>query len=137
MDRLQEIEKVIEKKTFQLEALSARAFLASTEAFQSFQRTSLAMGIQEVERQILKPRDEAPTDYQLGKLHGQLQALKGLTFTEAECNDSLKDIQGEIERLQGEKTQLQERKRIEPPKRRDVRAPNSGQESTPPKGDWR
>ena len=132
------IDAEIKNAELSIEALACRISLISTEQFQNYQAQAVQPQIKVIEQAILMVRsDGPPSEYELGVLQGQRQALLGLTFDEAECHNAIQKLKARIVDLQEQKKiHAQRSDRFQDPERKGGRSLYAEVESTQPQGEW-
>jgi len=101
-----------------------RSVLAELEPWQDFCNT-LVDQIMRIERELLLPSrtGECINEYTMGLLQGKLEALRMLTETGEEAQESIRQLDEEIMGLQKTLKQMHDRARREAPDRRPFEPP--------------
>lgn len=136
---MNDVEKKIHDCEERIGQLSSRIALVNTEAFQTYQKIAVRPLVEGIEAQLLRVRNEGPlTDYEMGVLQGQRQALLGLTFDEAQCQNAISELRQRITNLREEQKALAQRvSHHEGIQRREGRPLYQEVETTQPQGEWK
>ena len=132
------IDEQIKNAEDRIAQLACRINLVNTEAFQVYQEQAVRPQVAAIEHAILTVRqDGPPSEYELGVLQGQRQALLGLTFDEPQCQNAITELRAKIASLHEEKKRLSQKQSWhEPPERRGERPLYQEVDTTQPQGEW-